>query len=173
MAKYAREGFRGDAQLRRNQALALVQRDAHGAGRILLGMVQQPLGTACFRVVGQAAHGQFRLLAIARRHVEQQATRPFGHGGQALAKLRNRHPAQLHTRFSHHVYRQGQAQQRRCSVEPERAFHRTQLVPQVAFFIKAAQHPPAFQVQHRGEHLITPAQHFAGGKYFRLDGQGK
>ena len=31
MTKYAREGFRGDAQLRRNQALALVQCDAHGA----------------------------------------------------------------------------------------------------------------------------------------------
>ena len=173
MAQHAREGFGGNAQLRGNQALALVQRDLHGARGVGFGMLEQPLRAARLRILREAAHRQFGLLPVALGHVQQQAARTRCHGGQTAAKLFNGQAPHLQARVSHHVHREGQAHQGRCGIEPERPLHRTQLVAQKAVIQHAAQHTAAFEVQHRRQHLIAPAQHFAGSDDLGVSGQRK
>ena len=161
VAQHAGEGFRGNAQLRRNQALALAQRDTQGAVAIVLRVTQQPLSATGLRVLGQPAHRQFGLLAVAHRHVMQQQLRRLGQGFDTAQERLDGLAAQLHTGLGHHVDGTGQAQHGSGAVEPKRPLHHAELVAHLAVFADAQQHAAADQVQHRGELFLANAQHFA------------
>ena len=173
VAQHAREGFGRNAQLGGDEAFALVQGDLHGAAVVGLSVVQQPLCAARFGILREAAHGQFRLLPVALGHVQQQAPRARRHGGQTALERLDGHAPHMHAGVGHHVHRQRQAQQGRRGIEPERPLDGTELVAQETVVQHAAQHTAAFEVQHRRQHLIAPAQHFAGSDDLGVSGQRK
>ena len=160
-AQHPREGFRGNAELRRNQALALAQCDAQGAIAVVLCMAQQPLGAAGLGVLRQSAHGQLRLLSVAHSQIMQQQLRRLGQGFHTAQKVFDGLAAQLDPGFRHHVHRAGHAQHGRSAIQPERAFNDTQLVAHLPIFEDAQLDPSAHQVQYRAELFLARTQHFA------------
>ena len=75
VAQYARQGFWRNAQLRRNQAFALLQFDRADPFIAGLGVAQKPFGTTCFGVFGKSADRQFNLLAVCTGYVVQYRLR--------------------------------------------------------------------------------------------------
>ena len=87
MAQDAREGFRRNAQLRSNRALALVQGHTQRARAVVVGVAQQPLGAARLGVLRQTADGQLGLLVRTPGQVAHQVLHRLGQGGHGAHQL--------------------------------------------------------------------------------------
>ena len=71
MAQQPRQRLRGDAQLRGNGALALLQLNRHTALGQRLGVLQLPLGETGLGILGQAVDRQLGLLPVRTRNIVQ------------------------------------------------------------------------------------------------------
>lgn len=168
VTQHARKCFRSNAQLRRNEALALVQGNAHGAAGVGLRMFQEPLGTAGLGILNQPAHRKLRLLATGGSHVAQQCARLRRKGLAVTLKIRQEHTVQLHPRLGKHIDSAGQIQQRIGGIQPAWPFNHSQLMAQMAALAHAQNDATAVQVQHRCESLMALPQDIARSSSFGL-----
>ena len=137
----------------------------------MLGVAQQPLGATRFSILGQAADGGFRLLAIAMGHVAHQGGYGIGQAVQAALKCLQRDAAQAHPGVGHHIDTARPACECKRRIQPRGAFDHAELVTHLPFVTHTQHYAAAVEVQDGVSTRAALAQQLTGGNHLCL-GQG-